>query len=455
MDGDVLHLTAPWLMGLVQLTAEDAGVAGALAVLANSGATWNTMACAAARCASAGVARLGAHIETLQRHQMVEHVWWSAGVERAVVTATVPGFTFETNRLDTGARVALSRFAYARRDRSGLVLESPEANCRLAFRCGLTWDAAGVLASPVSMDALRGSSPHAAELAELLWHTRFLERVDAAEPHARRAWEFQDLLFHWSTREGRSAGAQGATFRFADEWPSPPAVKPPMSTSAVSLPGPADWPDTPRLDLIDVIEQRRSRRRQGATPVGLDHIARLLYHTARVKQHVPAQWQELLLRPVPAAGAIHELEFYVVVHACAGIAPGLYHYHSVEHALYRLPASPDVVRGLTDHAAAAWGQPDEPPQVLIVVASRVPRIAWKYEGIAYRLSLLNAGASLQSLYLLATEMDLACSALGGGDSAAFAAATGLDPYEETSIAEFAVGSRHPSAESHTAGLESA
>ena len=55
------------------------------------------------------------------------------------------------------------------------------------------------------------------------------------------------------------------------------------------------------------------------------------------------------------------------------------------------------------------------------------------------------GAAIQSLYLLATEMGLACSAIGGGDSGLFAAATALDPLVETSVAEFAVGSRGRSA----------
>ena len=44
--------------------------------------------------------------------------------------------------------------------------------------------------------------------------------------------------------------------------------------------------------------------------------------------------------------------------------------------------------------AMAWAQPEQPPQCLMVVASRVPRLAWKYEAIAYRLSLLDAGVAL-------------------------------------------------------------
>ena len=80
-----------------------------------------------------------------------------------------------------------------------------------------------------------------------------------------------------------------------------------------------------------------------------------------------------------------------------------------------------------------------PPQAVIVLASRLPRLAWKYEGIAYRLALLNAGVVIELMYLVATDMRLAPCANGSGDSRPFETATGLDPLEETAIAEFALG----------------
>ena len=60
------------------------------------------------------------------------------------------------------------------------------------------------------------------------------------------------------------------------------------------------------------------------------------------------------------------------------------------------------------------------------LASRLPRLAWKYEGIAYRLGLLNAGVVIELMYLVATDMKLAPCANGSGDSRPFETATGLD-----------------------------
>ena len=81
------------------------------------------------------------------------------------------------------------------------------------------------------------------------------------------------------------------------------------------------------------------------------------------------------------------------------------------------------------------------PQVLIIIAARFQRLSWKYQSMAYNVLLKNVGALYQTMYLVATAMDLAPCALGGGDSDLFARATGLDYYAETSVGEFLLGSK--------------
>jgi SagB-type dehydrogenase family enzyme len=77
--------------------------------------------------------------------------------------------------------------------------------------------------------------------------------------------------------------------------------------------------------------------------------------------------------------------------------------------------------------------------VLVVIASRLPRLAWKYSGIAYKISLMNAGVAIQSLYLVANDLGLAGAAAGSGNPELFARATGASSWDETSIAEFGFG----------------
>jgi SagB-type dehydrogenase family enzyme len=79
------------------------------------------------------------------------------------------------------------------------------------------------------------------------------------------------------------------------------------------------------------------------------------------------------------------------------------------------------------------------PDLTIVIASRFPRLSWKYEGMAYRASLMNAGVVFQLMYMVAIDMGLAPCANGTGDSRLLQEATGLDPFQETAIAEFVLG----------------
>ena len=84
------------------------------------------------------------------------------------------------------------------------------------------------------------------------------------------------------------------------------------------------------------------------------------------------------------------------------------------------------------------------PQLVILIAARFGRVTWKYESMAYALVLKHVGVLFQTMYLVATAMGLAPCALGGGNSDAFAAATGLDYYAEPTVGEFILGSRRPS-----------
>jgi SagB-type dehydrogenase family enzyme len=381
-------------------------------------------------------------LEDLKRNECLELAWEPNGRERAVIRAMCREFAFSPQGLQPEVAVVLSRFAYVRRDGDAVVLESPEALCRIELTCAETWYCLGILSRPTSIAmAIAAGRSGIAELADLLWRTRFLEPADAAEPAERASWEFHDLLFHWRSRAGRVSGPQGGTYRHMQRTTPPPAIKPRMSDDTVILARPVDE-DPPRASSLEsLMERRRSVREQDGRAISAEQLGRLLYRVARVQRRLPGEYQELLLRPIPAAGAIHELEFYPVVGRCDGLDRGLYHYHCELHTLHRLATPESDVEALLADASLSWGKPDDPPQVLIILASRLPRLAWKYEGIAYRLTLLNAGAAIQSLYLLSTEMGLACSAIGGGDSGRFASATGLDPLVETSVAEFAMGSQ--------------
>jgi SagB-type dehydrogenase family enzyme len=96
---------------------------------------------------------------------------------------------------------------------------------------------------------------------------------------------------------------------------------------------------------------------------------------------------------------------------------------------------------IVERSSAAMGltKEERQPDLTIVIASRLPRLAWKYQGMAYRASLMNAGVVFHLMYMVATDMGLAPCANGTGDSRLLEQATGLDSFEETAIGEFVLG----------------
>ena len=64
-----------------------------------------------------------------------------------------------------------------------------------------------------------------------------------------------------------------------------------------------------------------------------------------------------------------------------------------------------------------------------------------YESIAYSLILKHVGSLHQTMYLMATAMDIAPCALGSGNAELFAKVARTNYYGESSVGEFMLGRR--------------
>jgi SagB-type dehydrogenase family enzyme len=142
-------------------------------------------------------------------------------------------------------------------------------------------------------------------------------------------------------------------------------------------------------------------------------------------------------RPYPSAGSAYELELYLAVSNCTGLARGLYHYDAGDHALVAIGASALQLQELS--AAAELAMDAGPPQILITIAARFGRISWKYSSIAYSLILKDVGSMIQTFYLAATDLGLGGCAIGTGNIELFAKMTGLEFHEEGPVGQFALG----------------
>jgi SagB-type dehydrogenase family enzyme len=356
----------------------------------------------------------------------------------------------------------LSRFAYLRREGASMVLESPLALARVILDEDGVLAVVGALAKPTTAQELAergGRLPVEAIgiLLSLFANAGMLQKIGSdgneIESPALSSWEFHDLLYHARSRKGRCDAPFGATYRLAGQMEPPPAVKLSPGIEACELYRP-DLQQLRKEDppLAEVMERRRSLRDYDDRPLTSRQVGEFLYRVARLKDSRaielatpsgPVQMQ-FVSRPYPSGGALYELEFYVAVHACDGLSPGLYHYDGKHHRLTRLRGQTAEVEQLLADAAASADIPAERVQVLFILAARFQRLAWKYSSIAYALILKHVGVVYQTMYLTATAMGLAPCALGGGDADLFARAAGTDYYEEASVGEFLLGGKKKS-----------
>ncbi len=445
----------------IRLPAPTPVLAEAISLLEGDGATADDLREMAGR--TGGSDSVATVLYSVQR-------WAERGLLRATLAAgaapllhaepMVGGWRLAPASVATTAQVRLSRFVQCRRGDDGIVLESPLSTVRGILPGPLGGALLAALARPQTSADLAGvaaalghslSSEAAGAFASLLVAARLAGEVDAdgrlpedCDP-ALVQWEAHDLAFHVRSRRGRHDADTGATYRFAGTIPPLPAIKPPMAGPRLSLP-------TPKLDVLRrtdpplaaVVEDRRSVRIYGASPITIGQLGELLYRTARARGVGPEPSDggpryQISSRPYPSGGAVYDLELYLAVNRCSGLDAGLYHYEPNEHALTRLAANAGAVSALLRDAEGAAAL-SEPAQVLLIFASRVQRAAWKYSGTAYALVLKNAGVLCQNVYLAATAMGLGACALGAGNSDLFAEASGLDYLAETSVCEMLLGS---------------
>ncbi len=149
---------------------------------------------------------------------------------------------------------------------------------------------------------------------------------------------------------------------------------------------------------------------------------------------------------------MYELEIYPVVLHCQGLNQGVYHYDPLNHQLEQIVESEDDILALLGYGLVKIVVHPR-PQVLLVITARFGRLFRRYRSIAYALILKHIGVLQQNFYLVATNMGLAPSAWGVGDSDAFGRVAGLDYLEESAVGEFALGSL-PNRNVEASGLES-
>lgn len=411
-----------------------------------------------------GAAALAKWCYYLQRLAQRGLVQFSAGLNHqrlATLTPISPSSVYPSREIAPDRQYVLSRFAYMRRVGGESVLESPLAHARITLHDWAAGAFVYALSQPRWANHMGGlipglSAEAANQLLTLLATGNMLAELDDNGTQAEdnnptlQFWEFHDLLFHARSRQGRHDSPAGGTYRFVGQLDPPPGLKQASADEVLDL----YRPDLDRLRRDDppfahVHEMRRSVREYADRPITARQLGEFLYRVGRVKtcaeydvktSHGPVR-MAFTSRPYPDAGALYELELYAAINACEGLAPGLYHYDPFHHRLERRCGRTVDVGQLVRDASWGTGCSAERLQVLLIIAARFPRIGWKYASIAYALTLKHVGVLYQTMYLVATAMNLAPCAVGCGNADLFARAADTDYYAETSVGEFLLGSK--------------
>ncbi|HEV3380614.1 MAG TPA: SagB family peptide dehydrogenase [Trebonia sp.] len=384
------------------------------------------------------------------------------------VIPLTPRSGFRPAVLSADAPVRLSAFAGLRTNGREYRLESPLALHRVLLHRAEAIQLIGKLGSPTApgevTTVLPSAQPIAQAALEYLVAAGMASQAEAPvaggkpvfsedRDLALAGWSPDDLAFHASSTLGRHDHSCGATYPMdyaGVTWSGEPVVKPLGPRPAITLHRPR-WDDLCLTDppLTVAVEGRRSVRDHSGEPVTVTEIGDLLYRTCRVRRRSDRQEagtvaprvvavRELSDRPYPGGGACYELESYVTVGRCAGLSKGVYHYDPLGHLLEPVSSDPGIVDEVLRFAGSGANMTDQ-PQVLITLTARIRRLSWKYEGLPYRLALIDAGVLIQDLYLVCTAMRIAPCAIGCVSSDLAERAFGTDWRTEPSIVQFIVG----------------
>jgi SagB-type dehydrogenase family enzyme len=398
-------------------------------------------------------------VRRLAGHGLVEYRLGRprTGEDLVVIEPQVPDYWPRMPSLRDTDALVLSRFAYMRRRGNEMVLESPCASALFKICNPKIATALATLSTPQPVKRLRRQEAfQGIELPALLVDCKILfEPKTATDSGLRPAegddnlvlWDFHDLLFHTRSTEGRHANPLGGVYPHARTISPLPAVRPPWSGEKIALRNFSAMQPAANSPIAKFLRQRHSTRNfDDQRPITIEELSRFLDGTAPVLSQVTRRLElgedgssiTYAVRPYPSAGACYELELYLTVNKCEGLARGFYYYDAGEHALVPIKIRSSELEAALMKAAFAMGVAAA-PQVLITIAARFGRVSWKYSSIAYALILKDVGVLMQTFYMMVTDMGLGGCAIGVVNIDLFAKMTRIEFHVEGPVGEFAIG----------------
>ncbi len=217
--------------------------------------------------------------------------------------------------------------------------------------------------------------------------------------------------------------------------PHPMLQKPyPDDKALITLIEPEDL-TVGKMPLIEVIRQRRSRRKFTSETLTLEEFSFLLWATQGVSEIIADG--RATLRTVPSGGARHPFETYLLVNRVDDLEPGLYRYLPLYHKLCFLQAYTDLVQKVND--SRYWKSWPTSGAVLFYWTVIPYRTEWRYGAISPKLIVQDCGHLCQNLYLASEAIGAGTCAINAYDQEKTDFLLDVDGKEEFTICIAPVG----------------
>ena len=189
------------------------------------------------------------------------------------------------------------------------------------------------------------------------------------------------------------------------QMPQPPLVKHAMGENIIMLT--KDFSSAIKeANYLTILQDRKSNRVFKNESVTLEQLSFLLWTTQGIKGVRGDNYATDRL--VPSGGARHPLETYLTVFNVEGLEKGIYHYLPMEHALEFVSSVDNIEKSVVE---SLNNQKWISKSAVVFFYSALPyRSEWRYPLEAHKLIFLDAGHTVQNLYL-------SCGAVGCGTCA--------------------------------------
>lgn len=264
-------------------------------------------------------------------------------------------------------------------------------------------------------------------------HKKPLSKVDYISS-VGAPWEPIDLAMQ---RHRNYGGAYPMSERVGK---SPSPIKRIKGLSSITLPRPPDSKHHHSAAFLDVLERRRSIRKYSNNYMNVVDLSYFLYNSARIKKIFQSKEGTLSKRPYPSGGARYPLEIYVANNKILGIQKGIHYYDPLKHELILLNTNKGY-REKFNHFIMDAQRPEQnrEPDVVLIITAIFARTMWKYNKIGLSLILSDLGSLYQTMYLVATKMNLAPCPLGGTNEELVRDWLNLNWFKESHVGTFMLG----------------